>query len=112
MNEIPCWLSKKDAAIAQTLIDAGFTYRGSFPDLNEDLTNSCPICTFNGWKLGVALGELVLNAFADGALFNKPFEAETREDFDRKVESVKRTIRQAVKEWESSHPQPIQLCLF
>jgi hypothetical protein len=111
MNEIPCWLSKKDAAIALSLINAGFTYRGSFPDLNEDVTNSCPICTFNGWKLGVALGELVLNAFADGALFNKPFEAETREDFNREVESVKRVIGQAVNEWEASHPQAVQLGL-
>jgi len=112
MNKIPCWLSKKDAAIANALIDTGFTYYGSFPDLNENVTNSCPICTFHGWKLGVALGELVLNAFADGALFNKPFEAETRQDFDREVEKIKQVIGQAVKEWELSHLQPIQLCLF
>ena len=111
MNKIPCWLSKKDAAIALSLIDAGFTYCGSFPDLNEDVTNSCPIETKEGWKLGVALGELVLNAFADGALFNKPFEAETRHDFNREVESVKQVIEQAVNEWESSHPQAVQLGL-
>ena len=108
---VPCWLSKKDAAIAFFLIDAGFTYRGSFPDLNEDVTNSCPICTLEGWKLGVALGELVLSAFFDGALFNKPFEAETRHDFNREVESVKQVIEQAVNEWSSSHPQAVQLGL-
>ena len=105
---VPCWLSKKDAAIAHVLIDAGFTYCGSFPDLNEDVTNSCHICTFHGWKLGVALGELVLSAFFDGALFNKPFKAETRQDFNREVESVKRVIEQAVNEWSSSHPQAVQ----
>ncbi|MEQ8469380.1 hypothetical protein [Coleofasciculus sp. E1-EBD-02] len=108
---VPCWLSNKDAAIALSLIDAGFTYCGSFPDLNEDGTNSCPIETFHGWKLGVALGELVLSAFFDGALFNKPFEAETRQDFNREVESVKRVIEQAANEWESSHPQAVQLSL-
>lgn len=109
---VPCWLSKRDAAIAHALIDAGFTYYGSFPDLNEDVTNSCPIETFHGGKLGVALGELVLSAFFDGALFNKPFKAETRQDFNREVESVKRVIEQAVNEWSSSHPQAVQLCLF
>jgi hypothetical protein len=108
---VPCWLSKKDAAIAQALIDAGFTYFGTFSDLDEDETNSCPICTFQGWKLGATIGELFLDAFADGALYYRPFEAETRQDFNREVEKVKRTIRQAVKEWELSHPQPIQLCL-
>ena len=76
------------------------------------MTNSCHIKTFHGWKLGVTLGEHFLEVFRDGALFNKPFEAETRQDFDREVESVKRVIGQAVKEWELSHPQPIQLCLF
>jgi hypothetical protein len=109
---VPCWLSNKDVAIAQALIDAGFTYHGTFSDLDEDETNSCPIETFHGWKLGVALGELVLSAFADGALFNKPFEAETREDFDREVEKVKQAIGQAVKEWELSHQKTIQLGLF
>lgn len=108
---VPCWLSKKDVAIAHALIDAGFTYYGSFPDLNEDVTNSCPIETFHGGKLGVALGELVLSAFFDGALFNKPFKAETRQDFNREVESVKRVIEQGVNEWSSSHPQAVQLSL-
>lgn len=108
----PCWLSKKDVAIALSLIDAGFTYCGTFSDLNENVTNSCPICTLEGWKLGVALGELVLSAFFDGALFNKPFEAETRQDFNREVENIKQVIGQAVKEWELSHPQAVQLCLF
>jgi len=111
MNKIPCWLSKKDAAIAQALIDAGFTYRGTFSDLNEDETDSCPICTFHRWKLGATIGELFLDAFVDGALYYRPFEAETRQDFDHEVEKVKQIIGQAVKEWELSHPQPIQLCL-
>jgi len=45
MNKIPCWLSKKDAAIAQALIDAGFTYFGTFSDLNLDRGYPCKTTT-------------------------------------------------------------------
>ncbi len=111
-QKIPCWLSRKDAAIAQALIDAGFTYFGTFSDLNEDETNSCPICTFHGWKLGVTIGEPFLDVFADGVLYYRPLKADTREDFDCEVEKIKDIIYQAVRGWESEQPQIIQLSLF
>jgi len=103
-SDFPCWLSPKDKAIAEALINMGFWYCGLeenfiiYPEL---------MIRYHGWLLGGAYQESLLEALADGALF--VFDVADDEDFDKKLVQAKLTINRAVEEWRK--PTGFQLRL-
>lgn len=109
MSSFPCWLTSKDKAIAQALIDkAGFDYLGS-PD--EFGIYDFRIATIQGWRLGAAYGEVAIEAVRDGAVFGKCLEVLPNIDFKEEVKLAKRVIRRAAQQWEKSQPSFVQLAL-
>lgn len=106
MKDFPCWLTGKDKAIAQALIEKGFHYAGLAEDFyTPDDNTMIKVC---GWKIGAEYIDCI-DAVADGALFCLGIE---EKEFENKFRETKLTIHRAVEKWESSHYRYQQLSLF
>ncbi len=105
-NELPCWLSPKDKAIAEALIEsAGFIYCGKEEDFisyDEELGTGYKLASVLGWRLASAYGEVALEAVRDGAVFGKCLEVLPDIDFKKEVKLAKKIIREAAQDWEKS----------
>ena len=114
-NDFPCWLSGRDAEIAQALISqAGFIYCGRVEDFipyDEELGTGYKLAKCCGWQLASAHGEVALEAVRDGAVFGKCLEVLPNIDFEKEVKLAKRVIRAAAQYWEESHAIGVQLVL-
>ncbi len=95
-NELPCWLSPKDKAIAEALIEsAGFIYCGreeDFISYDEELGTGYKLAVVLGWRLASAYGEVALLAVRDGAVFGKCLEVLPDIDFKKEVKLAKKII--------------------
>ncbi len=88
-KDFPCWLSPKDKAIGEALIErADFIYCGREQDFipyDEEIGNGYKLAKCCGWQLASARGEVALEAVKDGAVFGKCLEVLPDIDFDKEV---------------------------
>lgn len=99
MTQLPCWLSPKAQAVAAALIEAGYCYCGLTENFIffEEYSIRC-----GQWRIAGAIGECVLDAEHDGALFSKCLEAEENPDFEGEIKRVKKLIRDTEKAWDDA----------
>lgn len=108
-QQLPCWLSSKDKAIADALLQAGYHYCG----LTENFLFAEEYAIrYKGWRIAGAIGECVLDAECDGALFSKCMEGQ-EEQFEAEIRALKQLIRRTEKAFQQpTTPTHEQLSLF
>lgn len=104
---LPSWLSAKNTYIAENLIAQGFHYCGHA----DNFCQGYFIEGLEDWDLFFALGEIVLDAVCDKALF--ALDLETSELSPEEIlEHAKKLISLFSYQWDHESPVHQQLELF
>jgi len=109
-NDIPHWLTGKNASEAKALIDLGFWFVGTVDEWGEP-EQSKIIETSGDWSFNYDYIGMFIEARCNGAVFNIDVE-ETNEEQDKElVNKAVATIKKAAEDWGLQFGQQLELNL-